>query len=410
MGSKDHDALKSLSQGQAVEDQAKKSTAEDDADVDRAEDKARKDGRQRDETPRDAYFRNVTEAAEQSAMWMPVVDQRKEELEQIGGGSMLDHIVSTFQSSGISDPIQRFNEVEIAVRRQLQLMQEKKSRKKDRFRDAARKAGQLAPEKQEKAKASENLVQAVREAVNEQVWTEVSSFKTKEQAVGFILECQPFAFTPLLEEGEAPLPKFENSQELVEYVMQIVPVPMKYESSVAEFKRTLRIRLVDIEEQEDPARKAISTGRRRMSALRKNTVVVPRKEPKPWLVEATGSFFESPTSTSLRCPKEDRKFFIAVAQDVTQTVLQEGYKVKLRYSIPCSATPAEALAAWNKNDQKAGRKPGEKKAIALPVVVPPEIDVVVHREKGFLIRCQELPASCFRSKKVGALGTTGVES
>merc|ERR1711865_406535 len=124
---------------------------------------------------------------------------------------------------------------------------------------------------------------------------------------------------------------------------------------------------------------------------------------KPWLVDGSGTFFESPTSLQSTALKEGGRYFIAVSQDVAPTVQQEGYKVQRRFSIPCSATPQEALMAWSKNEQRCNRK--GTKAVALAVVIPPEIDVVAHRKGGFLLRCKELPPSCFRAKKVAPAAT-----
>merc|ERR1739848_187475 len=87
-----------------------------------------------------------------------------------------------------------------------------------------------------------------------------------------------------------------------------------------------------------------------------------------------------------------------MAQDVAATALQEGSKVKLRYSIPCSGSIADALDAWTKNENRCNKKTGAK-ATVYQVLVPADVDIVTHREKGFLIRTQELPPSCFRPIK-----------
>merc|ERR1711865_19622 len=185
-----------------------------------------------------------------------------------------------------------------------------------------------------------------------------------------------------------------------------------YVSTVADFKRRLRIRMAEVDENGPMTPKKATSRRKQRGSMAAGAqaaaaaVVIA----KPWLVEGSGTFFESPTSLQSTALKEGGRYFIAVAQDVAQTVQQEGYKVQRRFSIPCSATPQEALMAWSKNEQRCDRK--GTKAVALAVVIPPEIDVITHRKGGFLIRCTELPPSCFRAKKVApaAAGTNASDA
>merc|ERR1711933_409299 len=119
------------------------------------------------------------------------------------------------------------------------------------------------------------------------------------------------------------------------------------------------------------------------------------KERKPWMVEAAGSIFDRPPS--LRDLKEGcARYFIAVAPDVEKRVLAEGFRVKRRCSIPCSATPQEALAAFSRTEQRQGRSPNaDAKVLAVTLPQDALTDVIRHREGGFLIRRTELSPGCF---------------
>lgn len=356
------------------------------------------------------YYHIVAERMKLTKGW-------RSEMDQLEDGSLPDHVASVFDFFGGGlDPVKRMAEVENAVRRQQEIQKEKRERKKERMKSAVRKAndqigeGGLSILKEETQKPSK-LMQAVSAAMarDDNAWTEVNSFKTKEEAVVFIMECQPFSFAPILDPTDDPIPKFETCHEAAAYVSKMHPVPMTYVSTVNDFKRRLRIRLVDVEENDSKTRLLSVRSKRRTSASRVSTTattpVAPAQAPKPkkpWLVEASGTFFTSPSS--LRgCREPGTKYYLAVAQDTAQTIQQEGYRVQKRCSIPLSATPQEALLVWARNNQKPNRK-DIPKATVLTVVVPMEMEIVAHRQQGFLVRTKELPASCFRVKKTGPAG------
>lgn len=362
-----------------------------------------------EESLAERYYSIVSERMQSSKGW-------RREMDGLGGGSLSDHVSSVFYSYGDLDPVKRMNEVEHAVRRQQEIQAEKRTRKKEKMREAVRGANKQLTEGSSGGKRDtvkeDKLFRTITDVIQDNPWSELNSFKTKEEAVGFIMECQPFSFTPLLDPSDEPLPKFETSHEALEYVLKMTPVPMSYMSTVSDFKRRLRIRFVDVEEDPDSMKKVVhSRSKRRNSALstRATTTTFAAAQPqKPWVVDASGTFFESPTS--LRGLRDvGTKYFIAVAQDLVQTVQQEGYRVQTRCSIPLSATPHEALAAWKLNNQRCNRMDNVK-AVVLPVVIPPEIDVVAHRKQGFLVRVKELPPSCFRVKKAGQAGVAGIDA
>lgn len=336
------------------------------------------------------------------------------------GLDLKDHIPNVFAAAGYTDPSLRISQVESAVKQQQQMLAERKARKKERMKEAVRGANKSLPEDGDhhgEEKSKHNLTDKLMNAVEasfekeEEKWHEVQTFKTRDEAVGFIMECQPFSYQPEIEKGDEPCPRFENSRDAVAHILQMNPVPSRFTSIVPEFKRRLRIRLQDVDqrlEEEKHARRLIThRGRRRSQQNNPVTpheqVPKPTAELKPWVVETTGEFFESPAS--LRDLREaGTKYFIAVPQDIAPIVLQEGYRVKQRFSVPCSGTPGEALEAFDRNEKKAGRK---TKAVVLPVTLSPEYDVVTHRNGGFLIRTKELPPSCFRVKKAGPTGADG---
>lgn len=361
----------------------------------------------------EGYYQMVAQRMQQTRGWRP-------EMDKLGAGRLSDHVAGVLLAHGGLNPVNRLAEVEHAVRRQHELQAEKRLRKKERMRDAvrgannkheAREPGSVNAPSEDRPKMlghrGSDLANAVKDLIDES-WAEVSSFKSKEEAVGFVMECQPFSFAPVLDRGSEPLPKFETNHEAVEYVLKMDPVPLHFVSTVNDFKRRLRIRFVEVTEEDSTRKAASSRSKRRVSAVAATMErAAAGAAQKPWLVEAAGSFFESPSS--LRSVREaGTKYFIAVAQDLVQTVQQEGYRVQNRCSIPLSASPQEALAAWTryKKDPTTGRV--HTKAVVLPVVIPPEMDVVTHRNSGFLVRTKELPPSCFRVKKAG--GPAGATS
>lgn len=357
------------------------------------------------------YYQMVADRMQQTRGWRP-------EMDKLGAGRLPDHVAGVLLAHGGLNPVNRMAEVEHAVRRQQELQAEKRLRKKERMRDAvrgannkheAREGGSVHASSEDHQKMQDRLANAVKDVIDES-WAEVNSFKTKEEAVGFVMECQPFSFAPVLELGNEPLPKLETNHEAVEYVLKMDPVPLHFVSTVNDFKRRLRIRFVEVTDEDSMRKAASSRSKRRVSAVAASMErAAAGAAQKPWLVEAAGSFFESPTS--LRSVREaGTKYFIAVAQDLVQTVQQEGYRVQNRCSIPLSASPQEALAAWTryKKDPTTGRL--HTKAVVLPVVIPPEMDVVTHRNSGFLVRTKELPPSCFRVKKAGPAGATSTDA
>lgn len=253
-------------------------------------------------------------------------------------------------------------------------------------------------------------------------WSKVQDFKTQEEALRFVMECQPIDYRPV-EDGldDKPFPRFESTRDAFEFARKMEPWPSEFVSVEPTFRRHLRIRKIEQTELRMPTSGAVSS--RRMSARKSMALnrgvargsrlvdaILTVKEVNPWLVEAAGSLFERPES--LRDLHKDatlQKYFVAVAPEIEKKVLAEGFRVKRRCSIPCSATPKEARHAFQRatsGGEQQGRRPTSPRASVLAVTLPPDsgIDVVAHREGGFLIRCKELPASCFsRVRRQGGL-------
>lgn len=338
------------------------------------------------------------------------------------------HIMDVFAASGVHDLALRKQQVEAAAKRQQQLIAERKNRKKEKLRETARAAGGLAPENKEAADkpsildAAKKLIQAHdgvdSGAASALTWTELEGFKTREEALQFIMECQPFDYMPesIVSKGD-PLPRFENCREAHAFVKSLTPPPSEFMSTTKDFKRRLRIRRVDPEQTAEEAEKRlVPTHRPAMGGLRgrrgsflrsaasHQAAVRPpptrRKEHKEWRVEAAGQLFERPAKLRDDAPLLPR-YFVAVAASVERRVLSEGFRVHRRTSIPCSATVQDAIRAFEGDDKPraTGVSLSRPSVSVLAVQVPAGIDVVPHRKGGFVIRTQELPASCFRRPK-----------
>merc|ERR1711972_566425 len=78
---------------------------------------------------------------------------------------------------------------------------------------------------------------------NEQFWGEAQSFKTQEEALRFVMECQPFDYQPLRQEHEfepEPFPRWESGREAFEWIMaHMSPLPSEFVSNVGDFRRRL---------------------------------------------------------------------------------------------------------------------------------------------------------------------------
>merc|ERR1711924_565180 len=171
-----------------------------------------------------------------------------------------------------------------------------------------------------------SALQAI-DAQKEKEYNEVQAFKTQEDALRFVMECQPVDYQPIREEKEdfgavgfgavleEPFPKWETGREAFEWVVEhMKPWPTEFVSVSGEFKRRLRIREATAEEQkkqqEQDIHKAVASSslvrterRSRMNmarstllpkvraAMASGTLTAHTKEVKPWLVEAAGKLF-----------------------------------------------------------------------------------------------------------------------
>eukprot|EP00747_Dinoflagellata_sp_TGD_P187367 gnl/TRDRNA2_/TRDRNA2_44978_c0_seq2.p1 gnl/TRDRNA2_/TRDRNA2_44978_c0~~gnl/TRDRNA2_/TRDRNA2_44978_c0_seq2.p1 ORF type:complete len:469 (-),score=93.08 gnl/TRDRNA2_/TRDRNA2_44978_c0_seq2:38-1444(-) len=234
-------------------------------------------------------------------------------------------------------------------------------------------------------------------------WREMSAFKTRGEALQFVLECQPFDYQPVFASGES-MPKFDSSREMVTWIDgQAEEQPSHFDIvSGPDFKRRLRIRK---REEEKHHHHHTHELQKRYSFRVKQVAHKSRdgdrhRIRKPWLVESTGPLFETPASLRDLLPSAvGTKYFIAVDPDIAQKILTEGYKAKQRVSIPCCSTPADAVAAYAGVEQRSGRS--DMRNVVLAITVPPNVDVTAHKKvaSGFQIRTSELPPSCFRRNK-----------
>merc|ERR1711988_659845 len=93
-----------------------------------------------------------------------------------------------------------------------------------------------------------------------------------------------------------------------------------------------------------------------------------------------------------------KRFYIAMQRELEPKVLAEGYKVSKRTNIPCSLTPNAALEAFKRHEEAKGDRLSIN-PVALPVNLPPHVDVISHKDGGFFIRATELPPSYFKDRK-----------
>jgi len=355
-----------------------------------------------------------------------------------GSVSVESHVADVMQSSVPSSFLQsRIKQLEQASLKQNQFLQERKNLKKKRFLVAS----DLIQEERVKAQEVEKAMlvkrgDARKETTDDAVpaktdeipatlkdrpedgpqserWSPVEKFQTYEEALRFVMKCQPFDFLPVGFEVVQPNRFDSISGDPYEKAISMIPVPGDFISTVGEFKRRLRVRHRHEDPEDAPSKKNSRNTLNRVfgaKALKGQSTAnqpppldpsiaaeyaIEPSPPKPYHVEAAGGLFQHPAS--LRNLKENVvRYYIAVNPDIEKKVLAEGFKVKKRTSIPCSATPQEAISHFKNGELRCGRKASAYPSV-LPVNVPPTIDVVAHKSGGFLIRATELPPSYFKA-------------
>jgi len=338
-----------------------------------------------------------------------------------------EHIEAIFHSSGTEDAQARKSMLEQALLQQQQFLKEKKAKRSEKLIRVNTKilhavAGASSEDREGGArlfKPAHAMAAAALFEVSELAtkWTQVQAFRSRMEALRFIVACQPFDYKPAGEEFDN-LPRFQTSRDLLAYIMEMNPEPEEFVSTEPMFKRRLRVRKTAPNEQKNDVASKMALKKHRLLVGRMRDRAgyaqpTPRgdqmAETKCWLVEAAGVLFEKPKSVrDLQEPLQ--RYFVAVPPEIEKKVLAEGFRVRRRCSIPCSATPQEALAAFAANEKREGKvkegPDGKKqgtKAVVLAISLPPElgIDVVAHKDVGFQIRSQTLPATCFTRAKVG---------
>eukprot|EP00440_Ansanella_granifera_P057329 gb/GFBE01062142.1/.p1 GENE.gb/GFBE01062142.1/~~gb/GFBE01062142.1/.p1 ORF type:complete len:443 (+),score=115.83 gb/GFBE01062142.1/:1-1329(+) len=361
--------------------------------------------------------------------------------------------------------------VQKALQVQQQFLKDRKSKRSEKMMKLTTRSLRIAgSEDPEKPKDSYNPAAALAAAAFVEVselktqWIEVQAFRSQQEALRFIIECQPFDYRPSGPEYDN-FPRFQNSRDALAYTLNLVKKAEveEFVSTEAMFRRRLRIRKAAPGEtkEEVAAKAAMKKHKSLMGRMRDRSSTInplgaaPQQalvhEPKRWLVEAAGVLFERPPELRSLRELPTHRYYIAVSPDMEKKVLSEGFKVTRRCSIPCSATPQEALAAFARNEKRLKEEHEEKekklkesrnpaggsddrlwdswdtsiaatqlfaalgegrdedkrgpKASVLAVTIPAElgIDVIAHSKGGFIIRSQTLPASCFaRAKRPGA--------
>lgn len=329
---------------------------------------------------------------------------------ELGDKELAEHIRAVFAAGGVVDIARRNAEVEAGCQRHQSHLMERKSRKKERMREA----GRLAVARRDPAPCTEraNPPSPPQPAQQEESvqWAEVKSFTTQEEALQFVVECQPFDCLPLMPPGQT-FPSYDSPEEAYQIVLNMHPRPTEFVSAVNDFKRRLRIVKVDPEQIRQnraactllhKAHSVLSKRRTLPSMSARQPEEVAATAPNPlaherWIVQAAGPLFERPPKLrDLSKEVGNAKYFVAVAPGTERSILSEGYTVMRRTSIPCAATPGDAVAAYLRGEEREGLK---EQPVVLVVTVPSHVDVVAHRKGGFLIKARELPPSCFSRKR-----------
>mmetsp|Transcript_24773 Transcript_24773/g.73693 ORF Transcript_24773/g.73693 Transcript_24773/m.73693 type:complete len:269 (+) Transcript_24773:1-807(+) len=225
----------------------------------------------------------------------------------------------------------------------------------------------------------------------ELAWTKVQAFATRDEAIQFVVGCQPIDYMP--DGYEGAWPHFEDSRKAYEHVMGLSRLPTEFVSVGEAFQRRLRVRRVESEELVlgSPAagravKKLLSKRRKAQVASQGDQVRAAVKQAKDWHVEAAGVLFNRSSSQKTLKAEVGLKYFLAVEHDLERKVLAEGFRVARRSSIPCSARVEDAIQAF------ARHHPGVRASV-LAVNLPANagFDIVQHKRGGCLILAKELP-------------------
>eukprot|EP00930_Biecheleria_cincta_P040540 TRINITY_DN2776_c0_g1_i1.p1 TRINITY_DN2776_c0_g1~~TRINITY_DN2776_c0_g1_i1.p1 ORF type:complete len:418 (-),score=98.11 TRINITY_DN2776_c0_g1_i1:113-1264(-) len=270
-----------------------------------------------------------------------------------------EHIEAIFEGSGMQDAQARKTMLEQALLQQQQFLKEKKAKRSEKLTRVNTKILQPAmgasSEDNEGAKLfkpAHALAAAALFEVSEMTtqWTQVQAFRSRMEALRFIVACQPFDYKPVGEEFD-DFPRFQTSRDQLAYLMEISPEPGEFVSTEPMFKRRLRVRKTAPNEQKNDVASKMALKKHRLLVGRMRDRAgyaqpTPQQhqmaETKCWLVEAAGVLFEKPKS--VRDLREVlQRYFVAVSPEIEKKVLAEGFRVRRRCSIPCSATPQEVF-------------------------------------------------------------------
>ena len=359
-----------------------------------------------------------------------------------------EHVRSVFSACSLEDTEGRGKLILGAIEEQEKFLHEKRARKSVKLVRAAQKALELA---RKNNNTGYNKAQALAAAAFVEVsemkakWTLVQTFTSQQEALHFILTRQAFEYRPAGEDF-GNFPRFQNRKDAMAYILSLEPVPEEFVSSEPLFKRRLRMRPVQSpkETKSEIAQQRAKATQRLLIGHSKDKTQQSFGE-KPWVVEATGEIFETPPLRNLS-DKLGQRFYLAVPPELEKKVLSEGYPPQKRSSVPCFASPAEAVSAclkWMRRKKEEREQLAKKrkerflehgdesddqlwgeweaaseiypvlsednsqdfKVTVLAVVIPPELghDIITNKSGGFLIRTRgkALPASCFSRVKRG---------
>ncbi|CAE7937967.1 unnamed protein product, partial [Symbiodinium necroappetens] len=207
---------------------------------------------------------------------------------EASGTDVASHIRTVFEAAAYTDPSTRAAMVERGIQMQQQLLKEKRVKKSEKLVRAASKALEIA-----RADSGYSTAKALADAAFLEVaalrtkWTVVQEFGTKEDALRFVLECQPFDYRPA---GDAydDFPRFQNSKDCLAYVMALEPFPSEFQSCEPVFKRRLRLQLAKEGEQKP------DSAQRKTKPRPRTVMGQPSSDGARWQVQAAGCLFETP--------------------------------------------------------------------------------------------------------------------
>lgn len=133
------------------------------------------------------------------------------------GATLEEHVEDLFQGSGMQDAQARKSMVERALIQQQQFLKEKKAKRTEKLIRAGTKVTAMVAEGEDAGKSMKQttaLSMAALFEVSEMTtqWAQVQAFRSRMEALRFILACQPFDYKPAGQDFDN-FPRFQNDRD-----------------------------------------------------------------------------------------------------------------------------------------------------------------------------------------------------